>query len=190
MKTPNSFCWTHYVRPSPFHRSDIECVLVPTPLSNLADPMNRPLRTTLALLASFILTACLFATPNFATAQASHAGGTTLKGNAAWDSPQGKVLAEFLRAARAGDKSALKKVMATSQSDTLDGPNAASFLDFLKSALDPKVATFDSLVMNATGTSALATISGRYAGSGGNSGGEVTKRYTINKADDGWRVTM
>jgi hypothetical protein len=50
--------------------------------------------------------------------------------------------------------------------------------------LDPKVASFDSLVINARGTSALATISGRY------DGGEVTKRYTINKADDGWRVTM
>jgi hypothetical protein len=33
-------------------------------------------------------------------------------------------------------------------------------------------------------SSALATISGRYYG------GEFSKRYTINKADDGWRVTM
>jgi hypothetical protein len=152
--------------------------------------VNQTFHTTLALLASFLLTTCLFALPNIAVAQASVAGETTHKGKAAWDSPQGKALAEFLRAARASDKVALKKVMATHQSTTLDGPNAAQFLDFLKAALDPKVASFDSLVINEKGTGALATISGRYAGSGGNSGGEVTKRYTINKADDGWRVTM
>ena len=152
--------------------------------------MIQTFRMTLALLASLLLVAVQIAAPNNAVAQASSAGETTLKGKAAWDSAQGKALAEFLRAARAGDKPALKKVMATNQSNTLDGPNAAPFLDFLKSALDPKVATFDSLVINEKGTSALATISGRYAGSGGNSGGEVTKRYTINKADDGWRVTM
>jgi hypothetical protein len=152
--------------------------------------MKQTLRITRALLASLLLVAVQFAMPNNAVAQATSAAETTLKGKAAWDSPQGKALAEFLRAARAGDKAALKKVMATNQASTLDGPNAAPFLDFLKSALDPKVATFDSLVINAKGTSGLATISGRYAGSGGNSGGEVTKRYTINKADDGWRVTM
>jgi hypothetical protein len=152
--------------------------------------MISTLRITLVLLASLLLTTVLFAVPNIAIAQATSAGETTLKGKAAWDSPQGKVLADFLRAARVGDKAALKKVMATNQASTLDGPNAAPFLDFLKSALDPKVATFDSLVMNEKGTSGLATISGRYAGSGGSSGGEITKRYTINKADDGWRITM
>ena len=136
------------------------------------------------LLASFLLASCLFAVPNIAASQVSTSSGVTLKGKAAWDSAQGRALAEFLRAARAGDKAALKKVMAANQADTLSGANAAPFLDFLKTSLDPKLATFDNLEINAAGTRALATISGRY------DKGEVTKRYTINKADDGWRVTM
>lgn len=146
--------------------------------------MKQTYRIAFTLLATTLLSVLALASPTTAVAQASKSGETTLKDKAAWDSPQGKVLAEFLRAARAGDKAALKRVMATHQSATLDGPNAAPFLDFLKSALDPKFATFDSLVINAKGTSALATISGRY------DKGEVTKRYTINKADDVWRVTM
>jgi hypothetical protein len=146
--------------------------------------MRQPFRRTLVLLASILFVAFSVTAPNLATAQDSKGGETTLTGKSAWESPQGKALAEFLRAARAGDKVALKRVMEKRQSETLDGPNVAPFLDFLKNALDPRTATFDSLVINAKGTSALATISGRY------DGGEVSKRYTINKADDGWRVTM
>lgn len=146
--------------------------------------MHRTFRTAFTLLSITLLSTFVLTPQTTAVAQESKSGETTLKEKAAWDSPQGKVLAEFLRAARAGDKAALKRVMAAHQSATLDGPNAAAFLDFLKNALDPTLATFDSLVINAKGTSALATISGRYEK------GEVTKRYTINKADDGWRISM
>ncbi len=142
------------------------------------------LRNRRSFIKSLTLAALASALTFSASAQETKNSETTLKGKAAWDSPQGKVLAEFLHAARAGDKVALKRVMEKRQSETLDGPNVAPFLSFLKNALDPKTATFDSLVINAKGTSALATISGRY------DGGEVSKRYTINKADDGWRVTM
>ncbi len=146
--------------------------------------MSRIFRFAFSLLATTLLGTIVVTSPTTALAQENKSGETTLKANAAWESPQGKALAEFLRAARASDKAALKRVMATQQAETLDGPNAAKFLDFIKGSLDPKLATFDSLVINAKGTSALATISGRY------DKGEVTKRYTINKADGGWRVTM
>jgi hypothetical protein len=76
-------------------------------------------------LMSLLVTACFLAMSNVVVAQESNASDTTIKGHAAWDSPQGKVLAEFLRAARAGDKAALRKVMATNQANTLDGSNAA-----------------------------------------------------------------
>jgi hypothetical protein len=146
--------------------------------------MTRIFRTVFTALAITSPGAITLTTPSTALAQESKTGETTLRDEAAWDSAQGKALAECLRAARASDKAALKRVMAMHQSETLDGPNAAKFLEFIKTSLDPKKATFDSLVINAKGTSALATISGRY------DKGEVTKRYTINKADDGWRVTM
>jgi hypothetical protein len=146
--------------------------------------MKRTFRVASTALAITLLGAFAVLSPTPGLAQESKSGETTLKAKAAWESPQGKALAEFLRAARGSDKTALKRVMATHQAETLDGPNAAKFLDFIKTSLDPKLATFDSLVINAKGTSALATISGRY------DKGEVTKRYTINKADDGWRVTM
>ena len=46
-------------------------------------------------------------------------------GAKAWETPQGKVLAEYLRAARAGDKAALKKVMTVESFKELEGKDAA-----------------------------------------------------------------
>lgn len=157
----------------------------PTAYLVLEKRMTQTRRKLLVVLMGPFVAALVSAVPLVVSAQASKSGETVLKDRAAWDSPQGKALAEFLRAARSGDKPTLKRLLAPHQSATLDGPNAAPFLDHLKrTALDPALATFDSLAINARGSGALATISGRYEG------GEITKRYTINKSDGGWWIQI
>ncbi|RZJ06617.1 MAG: hypothetical protein EOO54_24290, partial [Haliea sp.] len=60
-------------------------------------------------------------------------------GAKAWDTPQGKVLAEFLRAARAGDKAALKRVLTAESFKELEGKDAAENLKMIKMmSPDPK----------------------------------------------------
>ncbi|RYG10732.1 MAG: hypothetical protein EON92_12085 [Burkholderiales bacterium] len=141
-------------------------------------------RSLISLLRIFVAT-LLCAASLLAAAQDGKGGDTILKDRAAWNSAQGKALAEFLNAARSSDKTTLKRLLVPHQSSTLDGPNAGAFLEHLKrSSLDPNLATFDSLAINARGSSALATISGRYEG------GEITKRYTITKSDAGWWVAI
>jgi hypothetical protein len=56
--------------------------------------------------------------PGLAIAQGSNAAETTLKGKAAWDSPQGKALAEFLQAGRTGDKETLNHKRLTARTST------------------------------------------------------------------------
>lgn len=70
-------------------------------------------------------------------------------GAKAWDTPQGKVLAEYLRAARAGDKAALKKVLTAESFKELEGKDAAENLKMIKMmSPDPKKVEFESLVVN------------------------------------------
>lgn len=70
-------------------------------------------------------------------------------GAKAWETPQGKVLAEYLRAARAGDKAALKKVLTAESFKELEGKGAAENLKMIKMmSPDPKKVEFESLVVN------------------------------------------
>jgi hypothetical protein len=69
-------------------------------------------------------------------------------GKKAWDTPQGKVLADYLRAARASDKAALKRLILPEYIKELEGPKAAEGLKFLKSmSPDPKTAEFESMTI-------------------------------------------
>lgn len=103
-------------------------------------------------------------------------------GKAAWATPQGKAVAEFLRAARAGDKAALKRVMLAEQVKALDGPDAARFLEFMKMSPNPKTAEFDSLFID--GDSAAAKIAER------SRDGAASSDYTVRLIDGVWRVAM
>ena len=103
-------------------------------------------------------------------------------GKAAWATPQGKAVAEFLRAARAGDKAALKRVMLAEQVKALDGPDAARFLEFMKLSPNPKTAEFDSLFIN--GDSAVAKIAER------SKDGAASSDYTLRLINGVWFVAM
>ncbi len=100
---------------------------------------------------------------------------------AAWSTPQGKVLAEYLRAGRAGDKAAIRRVLIADRAQTLDGPNAADFLEYLKTeSVDPATATLDSLTID--GNTAVASITGRTKDM------ERSRKYPLRKVGDAWFV--
>ncbi len=103
-------------------------------------------------------------------------------GKVAWATPQGKAMAEFFRAARAGDKSALKRIMLAEQVKALDGPDAARFLEFMKMSPNPKTAEFDSLVIN--GDNAVAKITER------NKDGAASGDYKLRLINGVWFVAM
>ena len=103
-------------------------------------------------------------------------------GKAAWATPQGKAVAEFLRAARAGDKPALKRVMLAEQVKALDGPNAARFLEFVKMSPNPKTAEFESLFID--GDSAKARLAER------NKDGAASSDYQLRLVNGTWFVAM
>ena len=103
-------------------------------------------------------------------------------GKAAWATPQGRALAEFLRAARAGDKPALKRVMLAEQVKALDSPDAAQFLEFVKMSPNPKTAEFDGLFID--GNSAAAKIVER------NKDGAASSDYTLRLINGVWFVAM
>ena len=103
-------------------------------------------------------------------------------GKAAWATPQGRAVAEFLRAARAGDKAALKRVMLAEQVKALDGPDAAQFLEFVKLSPNPKTAEFDSLFID--GDSAAAKIAER------SKDGAASSDYKLRLINGVWFVAM
>lgn len=103
-------------------------------------------------------------------------------GKAAWAMPQGRAVAEFLRAARAGDKPALKRVMLAEQVKALDGPDAARFLEFVKKSPNPKTAEFDSLCID--GDSAEAKIAER------SKDGAASSDYKLRLINGVWFVAM
>jgi hypothetical protein len=103
------------------------------------------------------------------------------QGKKAWDTEQGKVLAEYLRAARAGDMAALKRLIVPESLKELEGPQAAENMKFLKlSSPDPKTAEFESLIIN--GNVAKAKIVERRKDVVETSG------YDLKKVGDAWRV--
>ena len=103
-----------------------------------------------------------------------------VSGKAAWNTPQGKVIAEYLRAARAGDKAGLKRVLIAERAKDLDGPQAAQILDFLKLSADPKTAEFDGLTID--GDSAEANIAER------TKDGASSSRYKLQRVGGVWKV--
>ncbi len=103
-------------------------------------------------------------------------------GKVAWATPQGKAIAEFFRAARAGDASALRRIMLAEQVKALDGPDAAQFLEFMKLSPNPKTAAFDSLVIN--GDNAVAKITER------SKDGAASGDYKLSLINGVWRVAQ
>jgi hypothetical protein len=102
-------------------------------------------------------------------------------GKKAWDTPQGKVLANYLRAARASDKVALKRLILPEYVKELEGPKAAEGLKFLKmSSPDPKTAEFESLMVE--GNVAKAKIVVRHKE------GTETTGYELRRVGDAWLV--
>lgn len=105
----------------------------------------------------------------------------SLEGKEAWATPQGKVLAEYLRACRAGDKAAIKRVVVAEVRAALDGPKGADTIKFLKAdAADPKTAEFGSLTVD--GNIAKAKIIKRFKD------GSETTGYELRKVGDVWLV--
>jgi hypothetical protein len=102
-------------------------------------------------------------------------------GKKAWDTAQGKVLADYLRAARASDKTALKRLIQPEYVKELEGPKAAEGLKFLKmTSPDPKTAEFESLLIE--GNVAKAKIVVRHKGATETSG------YELRRVGDAWLV--
>ncbi len=102
-------------------------------------------------------------------------------GKSAWATVQGKALAEYLRAARAGDKAALKRTLVAERVMLLDGPNAAELIKFLKMSPDPKTAEFDSLTID--GDSAIAKLAER------SKNGATSSDFTLRLVNGVWLVS-
>ncbi len=97
-----------------------------------------------------------------------------------WETLQGKVLAQYLRAARAGDKAALKRVITADTVKELEGPQSASILKSLKSEPDPKTAQLESLVVD--GNVAKIKVVQRFKD------GTETSNYELRRVGDAWLV--
>jgi hypothetical protein len=93
-------------------------------------------------------------------------------GKKAWDTPQGKVLADYLRAARASDKAALKRLILPEYVKELDGPKAAEGMKFLKMiSPDPKTVEFAKIKLVVRHKDATETTG-----------------YELRRAGDAWLV--
>jgi hypothetical protein len=102
-------------------------------------------------------------------------------GKKGWGTAQGKVLAEYLRAARAGDKAALKRLILPEYVKELEGPHAAEGMKMLKAmSPDPKTADFESLMVD--GNLAKIKIVVRSKGM------TETTGYELRRAGDAWLV--
>lgn len=102
-------------------------------------------------------------------------------GKKAWDTPQGKVLANYLRAARASDKAALKRLILPEYVKELDGAKAAEGMKFLKMmSPDPKTAEFQSLTVE--GSVAKIKLVVREKGM------TETTGYELRRLGDAWLV--
>jgi hypothetical protein len=102
-------------------------------------------------------------------------------GKKAWDTPQGKVLADYLRAARTSDKAALKRLILPEYVKVLDGPKAAVGMKFLKMmSPDPKTTEFQSLTVE--GNVAKIKLVVREKGM------TETTGYELRRSGDAWLV--
>ena len=106
---------------------------------------------------------------------------SALSGKEAWGTPQGKVLAECLRACRAGDKAAIKRLVIAEVHAELDGSKGAATLNFLAvDSADPSTAEFSSLTVD--GNVAKAKITKRSKSS------TETTGYELRKVGSAWLV--
>lgn len=103
-----------------------------------------------------------------------------VSGKAAWNTPQGKVIAEYLRVARAGDKAGLKRVILAERAKDLDGPQGAEIISFLKMSADPKTAEFGDLTVD--GDTAMANIIER------TKNGSSSSRYKLKLVGGAWKM--
>ena len=103
-----------------------------------------------------------------------------VSGKAAWATPQGKVIADYLRAARAGDKAGLKRVIIAERAKDLDGPQAAEIISFLKLSADPRTAEFGDLTVD--GDTAMANIIER------TKNGSSSSRYKLKLVGGAWKM--
>lgn len=103
-----------------------------------------------------------------------------VSGKAAWATPQGKVIAEYLRAARAGDKAGLKRVILAERAKDLDGPQGAEIISFLKLSADSKTAEFGDLTVD--GDTAMANIIER------TKNGSSSSRYKLKLVGGAWKM--
>jgi len=102
-------------------------------------------------------------------------------GAAAWATPPGKALAEFLNAARSGKKAAMKRAIVAERAADLDGPEGARIMSFLKDSADPRTADFDSLIID--GDSAEAKITTR------TKEGASSSNMRLRRVDGVWKVS-
>ena len=97
-----------------------------------------------------------------------------------WETPQGKVLAEFLRAAQSGNVAALKRVMTAESFKELDGPGSADNLQWLKRlSPDPKKVKFESL--RVYGNVSKVMLVDR-------TDATETREYELRRVGDAWLV--
>jgi hypothetical protein len=102
-------------------------------------------------------------------------------GKKGWDTAQGKVLADYLRAARAGDKAALKRLILPEYVKELDGPSGAEGMKMLKATSpDPKTAEFESLAINGNVAKIKVVVRSK--------GATETSGYELRRARDAWLV--
>ena len=106
-----------------------------------------------------------------------------LTGKAAWDSPQGRALAAYLRALQVGDKAAIRRVITANAAKQLDEPGSAEQLKLMKmfSPLPADLATFDSLRIY--GNVAKARLSAMF-----NDVGRVTSQHDLRRVGNVWLV--
>ncbi len=97
-----------------------------------------------------------------------------------WETPQGKALAQYLRAARAGDKAALKRVITADAVKELDGVQSAEIMKSMKSEPDPKTADLESLVVE--GNVSKIKVVQRFKD------GKATSNYQLQRVGDAWLV--
>jgi hypothetical protein len=106
----------------------------------------------------------------------------TASGAAAAASPQGKATSAFLKAARSGDKAAIRKTLTAEAAKGLDGPQAKEMLEFLKmTAPDPATARIESV--DVKGNAAVVEVVE------GSKEGSVTSTFRLALEGGQWRVS-
>ncbi len=106
----------------------------------------------------------------------------TASGAAAATSPQGMATVAFLKAARSGDKAAIRKAMSAEAAKGLDGPQAKEMLELLKmTSPDPATARIDAV--DVKGNTAEVTVVEE------SKDGSVTSTFHLTLEGGQWKVS-